>query len=99
MSKPTRPRAVREPVQVYLASDDSALLTRLAEESGLSKAEILRRGVRSYARERDASGSPMLRFLDEAIEHGATAAGSPDSHGIESVAEHHDEIAFKTRWR
>jgi len=60
---------VREPVQVYLGGDDSALLNRLAEESGLSKAEILRRGVRSYAREHGAEGvSPMLRFLSTSVE-------------------------------
>ena len=44
LSRPFLPRRsshVREPVQVYLAPDDSALLNRLAEETGLSKAEIL----------------------------------------------------------
>ena len=48
--KPTRPSAVREPVQVYLAPEDSTLLASLALESGLAKAEIIRRSVRSYAR-------------------------------------------------
>ncbi len=47
-----RPAAVREPVQVYLAPDDRDLLNRLAEETGLSKAEILRRGVRDLVRAR-----------------------------------------------
>jgi len=60
--RPARSRAVREPVQVYLAPDDSALLNQLATDSGLSKAEILRRGMRSYAREHGGP-SPMLRFL------------------------------------
>lgn len=65
MPKRTRPStSVREPVQVYLAPDDRDLLSRLAEETGLSKAEILRRGVRSFAREQ-AGSSPMLRFLAE----------------------------------
>lgn len=69
MSKRTRPappppRVVREPVQVYLAPDDSALLARLADESGLSKAEVLRRGVRSFARQQGTE-SPMLRFVSE----------------------------------
>lgn len=66
MSKtPTpRPRAVREPVQVYLAADDSALLRRLTHETGLSKAEILRRGMRGFARDQ-GSASPMLQFVDE----------------------------------
>ena len=65
MPKPPRPRAVvREPVQVYLEPDDSALLNRLTAETGLSKAEILRQGMRSFARER-SDASPMLRFLSE----------------------------------
>jgi hypothetical protein len=52
---------VREPVQAYLAPDESALLNRLAEETGLSRAEILRRGIRSYAAEHGMA-SPMLQF-------------------------------------
>jgi hypothetical protein len=69
-------------VQVYLASDDSALLSRLAAEAGLSKAEILRRGVRSYAREQLGGASPMLRFLAE-----STPDGWPDD-----VAADHDAV-------
>ncbi len=66
MKKPPKPppHAVREPVQVYLAPDDNDLLVRLAAESGLSKAEVLRRGVRSFAREQGGV-SPMLRYLTE----------------------------------
>lgn len=59
-------RAVREPVQVYLAGDDAALLADLARSTGLSKAEILRRGIRSFDRE-ERRESPMLRFLDECL--------------------------------
>ena len=82
MPKPDRPvrSSVKEPVQVYLAGDDRDLLARLVEETGLSKAEILRRGVRSFAREQGAS--PMLRFIAE------SAAGD----WPEAVAEKHDEI-------
>jgi hypothetical protein len=63
--KPPHAKAVREPVQVYLAADDSALLARLAADAKLSKAEVLRRGVRSFAREQGGP-SPMLRFLEAA---------------------------------
>lgn len=59
---PSRPSAFREPVQVYLAPEDSALLARLSEESGLSKAEVLRQGIRGMARARQGE-SPMLRFF------------------------------------
>ena len=80
--RPTRPTAsVREPVQVYLAPDDRDLLKRLATETGLTKAEILRRGMRSFAREQGGA-SPMLRFVTE------SAAGEWPA----IVAEKHDEI-------
>lgn len=62
---PPVPSRVREPVQVYLEADDSALLTRIAAVSGLSKAEVMRRGMRAFAREHDTE-SPMLRFTSEA---------------------------------
>jgi hypothetical protein len=75
------PSAVREPVQVYLAADDRDLLARLVEETGLSKAEILRRGVRSFAREHRVV-SPMLRFATE-----SDAAAWP-----EDVAKNHDAM-------
>jgi len=61
MPKPPR-SAVREPVQAYLAGDDAALLSRLAAATGLSKAEVLRRGIRAFAREQDGP-SPMLAFI------------------------------------
>lgn len=76
-----RPSSVREPVQVYLAPDDSELLARIAAEFGLSKAEVLRRGVRSYAREQSGE-SPMLRFLAE------SGAGSAPR----GVAADHDAV-------
>lgn len=44
-----RPARVREPVQVYLDSADRDLLNRLAARTGLSRAELLRRGVRQLA--------------------------------------------------
>jgi hypothetical protein len=40
---------VREPVQVYLEGPDLDLLERLGTETGLSKAELLRRGLRRLA--------------------------------------------------
>ena len=55
---------VREPVQVYLAGDDVDLLARLAGETNLTKAELLRRGLRSLARELSGP-SPMRRFVAE----------------------------------
>jgi hypothetical protein len=79
------PRLVREPVQVYLAPDDRRLLDSLARATGLSRAEILRRGIRSCAAAAQGGKSPMLAFLDE-------VAGE---EWPESTAERHDE--FLTR--
>jgi hypothetical protein len=76
-----RPGAVREPVQVWLAADDSALLHRLTQETGLSKAEVLRRGVRSFARDQGTT-SPMLQFIDA-----GDAAGWP-----RAAAANHDAV-------
>jgi hypothetical protein len=73
------PAAVREPVQVYLAPDDSAILARLADSTGLSKAEVLRRGIRSLAREQGAS-APMLGFLRETADAGWPASGIAGDH-------------------
>ena len=75
------PSVVREPVQVYLAPDDRDLLARLVEETGLSKAEILRRGVRSFAREQRVA-SPMLRLAME-----SDPAKWPDE-----IAKDHDAV-------
>lgn len=69
---------VREPVQVYLEADDSSLLARLAATSGLSKAEVLRRGMRAFAREQDIE-SPMLRYITESGS-GAWPAGIAADH-------------------
>ncbi|MEP6763661.1 MAG: hypothetical protein ABJB66_05075 [Gemmatimonadaceae bacterium] len=84
MSKPkaSKAKVVREPAQVYLAPDDSDLLSRLVAQTNLAKAEILRRGIRSFAREQAAEKSPMLSFLAET---GTT--GWPDA-----VAVNHDEV-------
>jgi hypothetical protein len=77
-------RAVREPVQVYLAPDDRKLLDSLAKATGLSRAEVLRRGIRSFAAVARGGGakSPMLAFLDE----------TASEEWPEGVAERHDEF-------
>ena len=80
-SKPTKPMMVREPVQAYLAPDDSALLARLAAETGLAKAEVLRRGIRSFAAEQ-AGPSPMLRFVAEEAGGAWPAAAATDHDAV-----------------
>ena len=80
-NSPRKPPSVREPVEVYLGQDDRDLLNRLVAETGLTKAEILRQGMRSFAREQGGA-SPMLRFIAE----------SAQAEWPEGVAEKHDEI-------
>ncbi|MHB1068964.1 MAG: ribbon-helix-helix domain-containing protein [Gemmatimonadaceae bacterium] len=72
------PSRVREPVQVYLEADDSSLLARLAATSGLSKAEVMRRGMRAFAREQDVE-SPMMAFFAESVS-GVWPAGVATDH-------------------
>lgn len=49
-AKPSRrAREVREPVQVYLDQKDRELLERVAQSKGWSRAEVLRRGLRTLA--------------------------------------------------
>ena len=40
---------MKEPVQVYLDRQDSTILENLAEQTGLSKAELLRQALRQMA--------------------------------------------------
>ena len=49
MSRSKKPNRVREPVQVYLDRPDKELLDKTARKTGLSRAEILRRGLRRVA--------------------------------------------------
>ncbi len=46
---------VREPIQVYLSSQERAELDRAAEELGVSRSEVLRRGIEAV-RSRPLSG-------------------------------------------
>jgi hypothetical protein len=61
--KKKRAKMVREPIQVYLASDERAMLDELAERARLSRAEVLRRALRSYAVEHAKGRSPLLEVL------------------------------------
>jgi hypothetical protein len=66
MSKKRSKRpAVREPIQVYLTAEERTELDRLASDEGISRAEVLRRGIRSYALECAAGDSPVLDLMTE----------------------------------
>lgn len=80
----TRPKRVREPLQVYLAEEERRLLDRLAGDAGVSRAEILRRGILAVAREGEPwDASPVLDFVRRVAEQ---APGLP-----EDVAMRHDD--------
>jgi len=83
---PKKPaNAVREPVQVYLAGPDRALLDKVAGKTGLSRAEVLRQGVRRMAAEVLGDESPMLAFIREQAASEWPVAVPSDA------AERHDE--------
>jgi hypothetical protein len=72
---------VREPIQVYLAADERAVLDQMASLTGYSRAEVLRRGLRGFAAAQLGSESPMLRLLGTLHE----------AHVPEDLAARHDE--------
>lgn len=75
-------------MQVYLAPDDRKLLESLARATGLSRAEILRRGIRSFAAAAKGAGtrSPMLAFVEDMA----------SDEWPEGLAERHDEFLTDT---
>ena len=73
---------VREPIQVYLDRSERSQLDRLALELGLSRAEVLRRGLESLARREAGS------FFD-AFEPLVGAFSNPEAPA--DLAERHDE--------
>lgn len=85
MARRPEGRSVREPIQVYLARPDRELLDRLAEQTGLPRAEILRRGLRRVGSELLAGNHPAIQFLDEMLST-EWPAKLPDD-----VAERHDD--------
>ena len=66
------PKEIREPIQVYLTSQERAELDRAAQELGVTRSEVLRRGV-AAVRSRPLAG--LLR--DVAVEGYVTAATIP----------------------
>jgi hypothetical protein len=85
------PRHVREPVQVYLDPGDRDLLESLAQSTGLSKAELLRRGLRQLAVRQLAEQAPgwSLETLTGSLGHAADLP--PD------LAAHHDAYLYAER--
>jgi len=87
MPKPARRKlaSVREPIQVYLTREDRQLLDRASETSGISRAEVLRRGLRQYGGAVLSEPHPVIGFL-EAMAGDTWPAGMPND-----VGRRHDE--------
>lgn len=87
----TQPSKVREPFQVYLDPADRTLLDDMAERTGLSRAEILRRGLRRVA-------GDLLEEKERgsAFEHLVGALGD-DSSLPTDLTERHDAYLYGDR--
>lgn len=79
---------IREPVQVYLTTSDRKLLREVAVASGMSGAEVLRRGLRRMAGEILAERNPAMRLLAE-----MNAAEWPASMPSDVAREHDRHLA------
>lgn len=70
---PRKPKRVREQAVVYLDERDSALLQRMAGETGLAKTELFRRGLRRLAEETLSgrkAGSSLAYLIATATDDG-----------------------------
>lgn len=61
--KKRAPLRLSEPLQIYITADERRMLDTLAAETGLSRAEILRRGLRTFAAEYAGDTGPMQELL------------------------------------
>jgi hypothetical protein len=98
------PKMVKEPIQVYLDRDDRAILDRAAAAAGLSRAEVLRRGLRSFAAQERRIG-PMEQFMRK-LAASEWPADTPTDLGVnhdkylaEIYMDTHEEAALKPRPR
>lgn len=90
MSK--RSMRVREQAVVYMSAQDHELLERLAEETGLPKTELFRRGLRRLAEDmlpERAAGSSIDFLVD--------VAGDTDAPS--DLSERHDDYLYGGGYR
>jgi hypothetical protein len=79
-------KRVREQAVVYLAERDRALLEELVRESGLSRAELFRRGLWALAKQ--MRGTAQTSAFEELI------AGAADFQGPPDYSEHADDYLY-----
>ncbi len=88
MSPKKSARRVKEPVQVYLDPTDRELLEQVVRATGLSRAEILRRGLRRVADDALTERAPGWS-LDRLVGALGGAANLP-----KDLAERQDEYLY-----
>ena len=88
-----KPEQAKEPIQIYMAPGERRFLDALALETGLSRAEILRRGMRSFAAERSGEAGPMQTFMRNMRAHRwpRGIAADHDKHLVEAYTDRHEE--------
>lgn len=82
-----RSKRVREQAVVYMSAGDRELLERLAEETGLPRTELFRRGLRRLAEElleERAPGASIDYLVDIA----------DDTDAPEDLSERHDDYLY-----
>lgn len=79
---PDKPMRVREQAVVYMSAADRALLERLAGQTGLSRAELFRRGLRRLADEllRERAPGSSLDYLVDIAEGTDAPADLAECH-------------------
>jgi hypothetical protein len=87
--RPSPARRVREPVQVYLDPADRDLLEQVASATGLARAEVLRRGLRTLAASTLGGGSDAEAPLGYLI----GVLGDDESLPRDLAAEHDHHLA------
>lgn len=92
-------QSVREPIQVYLTTDERAELDRAARELGVSRSEVLRRGIEAI------SGPGYDGELRELVEGGLVTPPTmgpgdpPPSAPVACLADLLEELAEDRRDR
>lgn len=86
-------RQVREPIQIYVAAEERQLLDALALDTGLSRAEILRRGLKIFASQRASEPGPMQRLMEslQDADWPADIARDHDRHLAQAHRNRHDK--------
>jgi hypothetical protein len=76
-----------------MAPDERRFLDILAHETGLSRAEVLRRGMRSFAAERAGDDGPMQTFMRSMRRRRwpSDIASAHDEHLAQAYADDHKE--------